>query len=143
VRVPAYQLGPNSGTDLGERFDEHRKYRAGALRAQASRIPEHPFVWWRGRRVSYGEFDARTDALAGGLVDLGIQPGDVVSVMLPNCLEFLEAWWAILKAWAAERLAAFKVPRRLEIRADCRRPRGARSASPLCEEFVRWAPAGA
>ena len=70
------------------------------LRAQASRIPEQPFVRWRGRSVSYGEFDARTDALAAGLADLGVKPGDVVSVMLPNCLEFLEAWWAILKAGA-------------------------------------------
>src|ERR1700751_5846847 len=70
------------------------------LRAQASRIPEQPFVRWRGRSVSYGEFDARTDALAAGLADLGVKPGNVVSVMLPNCLEFLEAWWAILKAGA-------------------------------------------
>ena len=70
------------------------------LRAQASRIPDQPFVRWRGRSVSYGEFDARTDALAAGLAELGVQPGDVVSVMLPNCLEFLEAWWAILKAGA-------------------------------------------
>src|SRR6201989_2767074 len=70
------------------------------LRAQASRIPDQPFVRWRGRSVSYEEFDARTDALAAGLADLGVQPGDVVSVMLPNCLEFLEAWWAILKAGA-------------------------------------------
>jgi long-chain acyl-CoA synthetase len=70
------------------------------LRAQASRIPEQPFVRWRGRLVSYGEFDGRTDALAAGLVDLGVAPGDVVSVMLPNSLEFLEAWWAILKAGA-------------------------------------------
>ena len=36
--------------------------------------------------------------MAAGLADLGVKPGDVVSVMLPNCLEFLEAWWAILKA---------------------------------------------
>jgi long-chain acyl-CoA synthetase len=70
------------------------------LRAQASRIPEQPFVRWRGESVSYGEFDARTDALAAGLADLGVRPGDVVSVMLPNCLEFLEAWWGILKAGA-------------------------------------------
>src|ERR1700761_5092963 len=70
------------------------------LRAQASRIPEQPFVRWRGRSVSYSEFDARTDALATGLADLGVKPGDVVSVMLPNCLEFLEAWWAILKTGA-------------------------------------------
>ena len=70
------------------------------LRAQASRIPDQPFVRWRGRSVSYSEFDARTDALAAGLADLGVEPGDVVSVMLPNCLEFLEAWWAVLKAGA-------------------------------------------
>src|ERR1700749_322536 len=70
------------------------------LRAQASRIPERPFVRWRGRQVRYGEFDPRTDALAAGLAALGVRPGDVVSVMLPNCLEFLEAWWAILKAGA-------------------------------------------
>ena len=70
------------------------------LRAQASRIPDHAFIRDRGRSVGYGEFDARTDALAAGLVDLGIEPGDVVSVMLPNRLEFLEAWWAILKAGA-------------------------------------------
>ena len=50
--------------------------------------------------MSYSEFDARTDALAAGLADLGVKPGDVVSVMLPNSLEFLEAWWAILKAGA-------------------------------------------
>ncbi len=70
------------------------------LRTQASRIPDQPFVDWRGRSVSYSEFDVRTDALATGLADLGVRPGDVVSVMLPNSLEFLEAWWAVLKAGA-------------------------------------------
>src|SRR6201993_5061126 len=70
------------------------------LRAQASRSPEQPCVRWRGGPVTYSEFDARTDALAAGLADLGVEPGDVVSVMLPNCLEFLEAWWAVLKAGA-------------------------------------------
>ncbi|MBV8220732.1 MAG: AMP-binding protein, partial [Solirubrobacterales bacterium] len=68
------------------------------LRVQASRIPSQPFVRYRGRSISYGEFDARTDALAAGLADLGVKPGDVVSVMLPNRPELLEAWWAILKA---------------------------------------------
>jgi long-chain acyl-CoA synthetase len=70
------------------------------LRAQASRMPDQPFVRWRGRTVSYAEFDVRTDALAAGLAELGVQPGDVVSVMLPNRLELIEAWWAILKAGA-------------------------------------------
>src|ERR1700752_5132696 len=70
------------------------------LRAQASRIPEQPFVRWRGRSVSYSEFYARTDALATRLAALGVKSARLVSVMLPNCLEFLEAWWAILKTGA-------------------------------------------
>jgi len=70
------------------------------LRSQACRIPDQPFVRWRARSVTYAEFDARTDSLAAGLADLGVQPGNVVSVMLSNRLEVLEAWWAILKAGA-------------------------------------------
>jgi long-chain acyl-CoA synthetase len=68
------------------------------LRAQARSGPDRPFVRFKDRALTYGEFDARTDALASGLTELGVRPGDVVSVFLPNCVEFLEAWWAILKA---------------------------------------------
>jgi acyl-CoA synthetase (AMP-forming)/AMP-acid ligase II len=68
------------------------------LRVRAQAAPDAPFVQYMGRSFSYGEFDARTDDLAAGLAGLGVAPGDVVSVFLPNCLEFLEAWWAILKA---------------------------------------------
>jgi long-chain acyl-CoA synthetase len=68
------------------------------LRGQARRNPDQPFVRFKDRSLTYGEFDARTDELAAGLAELGVGEGDVVSVFLPNCLEFLEAWWAILKA---------------------------------------------
>ena len=34
--------------------------------------------------LTYAEFDARTDEVAAGLADLGVKPGDVVSVVLPN-----------------------------------------------------------
>ena len=68
------------------------------LRSRASAEPDRPFVRFKERAMTYGEFDARTDQLAAGLADLGVTEGDVVSVFLPNCLEFLEAWWAILKA---------------------------------------------
>ncbi|HEX4109633.1 MAG TPA: long-chain fatty acid--CoA ligase [Solirubrobacteraceae bacterium] len=68
------------------------------LRTQAQRDPDRPLVRWRDQALTYGEFDARTDAIAAGLADLGVKPGDMVSVMLPNCLDFLEAWWGIAKA---------------------------------------------
>ena len=67
------------------------------LRIRAKAEPDRPFVRFRDRAFTYGEFDARTDDLAGGMAELGVEPGDVVSVFLPNCLEFLEAWWAIIK----------------------------------------------
>jgi acyl-CoA synthetase (AMP-forming)/AMP-acid ligase II len=68
------------------------------LRSQARLHPDRPFLRFRERSLTYADFDARTDELAGGLAELGVRPGEVVSVFLPNCLEFLEAWWAILKA---------------------------------------------
>ena len=70
------------------------------LRMRARLQPNDPFVDYAGRGLTYGEFDARTDELGAGLAELGVAQGDVVSVFLPNCLEFLEAWWAILKAGA-------------------------------------------
>src|SRR5579859_7567020 len=68
------------------------------LRMRARATPDAGFVQLAGSGYTYAEFDARTDELAAGLAELGVTPGDVVSVWLPNCLEFLEAWWAILKA---------------------------------------------
>src|SRR5213593_4386564 len=68
------------------------------LRMQSRRTHDLRFVQLRDRSYTYGEFDARTDELAAGMAELGVKDGDVVSVFLPNCIEFLEAWWAILKA---------------------------------------------
>jgi long-chain acyl-CoA synthetase len=68
------------------------------LRSRARAEPDRPFVRFKERAMTYGEFDVHTDQLAAGLAELGVTAGDVVSVFLPNCLEFLETWWAILKA---------------------------------------------
>ncbi|HEX6391203.1 MAG TPA: long-chain fatty acid--CoA ligase [Solirubrobacteraceae bacterium] len=74
------------------------KWMPDLLRNQARANPDRTFVRFKDRALTYGEFDARTDELAGGFAELGVGPGDVVSVFLPNCIEFLEAWWGILKA---------------------------------------------
>jgi acyl-CoA synthetase (AMP-forming)/AMP-acid ligase II len=70
------------------------------LRSRAATEPDGRFVRFGDRSLTYGEFDARTDELAVGLAELGVESGDVVSVFLPNCIEFLETWFAILKAGA-------------------------------------------
>ena len=42
-----------------------------------------------GRRVSYAEFNAQANRVCRYLRERGIQPGDRVAVLLPNCLELL------------------------------------------------------
>jgi acyl-CoA synthetase (AMP-forming)/AMP-acid ligase II len=63
---------------------------------------------------------------------------EVVAVLAPKPSAALDE--EQLKAWAAERLAAFKVPRRFEIRAELpKTPTGKISKPPLREEFGHWA----
>ena len=52
------------------------------------------------RAVTYGELMRRTGNLAGHLADLGIGPGESVALLLPNCVEWLEACLAISRAGA-------------------------------------------
>ena len=53
---------------------------------------------------TYGDLDAKSDALAGGLAKLGISRGDFVALYLKNCAEYVIADLALLK------IGAVKVP---------------------------------
>lgn len=48
--------------------------------------------------LTYRELDERTDALAAGLVGLGLVPGDPVLFQVTNRLEAIVAWYGVLKA---------------------------------------------
>lgn len=71
------------------------------LRGHAERSPDRPFLKFGGNPwVGYGEINARANRVAGGLLARGVGRGESVSVMLPNCEEFLPVWFGILKAGA-------------------------------------------
>lgn len=53
-----------------------------------------------GETLSFREFDERTDALAAGLRNAGIKPGDRVVLCAANIALFPLAWFAIVKAGA-------------------------------------------
>jgi carnitine-CoA ligase len=55
-------------------------------------------------RLTYADFAARVEKLAGGLAALGVGRGDRVLMQLPNCLEFATAMFAV------GRLGAIFVP---------------------------------
>src|SRR5688572_23883030 len=73
------------------------------LAASARHHPDRTaLVWDDGRqRRTYREVNRRADALATALVaELGIRPGDRVSVMMANGPDLLETLFAVWKAGA-------------------------------------------
>lgn len=85
--------------------------------AMAERVTERPdstFLIFENsdgkiEEVTYGEFDARCNALAGGLAELGISKGDKVILRMTTRIELLLAWFALL------RLGAIAVPLNLAL----------------------------
>lgn len=77
------------------------------LRESASKTPDNvalvtdarvPVLGHTARNLTYGELDKLSDALAAGLIDLGLKPGDRVALVMPNCAGFVIAYYAVLKA---------------------------------------------
>ena len=73
----------------------------GFFEAQAKRTPDAPALVDGARRISYGDLDARANALAARLVAAGIGPESIVAVMLDRSAELVIALLAVLKAGAA------------------------------------------
>ncbi len=55
------------------------------------------------RRITWAEFDRQADAVAAGLLKMGVGRNDRVAQLMMNCLEWLPIYFGILKAgaWAA------------------------------------------
>jgi long-chain acyl-CoA synthetase len=51
-------------------------------------------------RYTWDDFDQRTDALARGLANLGVQRGDRVAVLMLNCHRYLELYYACARMGA-------------------------------------------
>lgn len=70
------------------------------LRRAAADSPDKPFIRMLEGEWTYGAFDRETDRLAAGLHGHGVRQGHNVSLMLPNCIEFAMAWFALAKLGA-------------------------------------------
>lgn len=64
----------------------------------AARLPDKVALVCRGKRLTYGEIDARSNALAHALVRRGVARGDRVVVFAENGVPAVIAFWAALKA---------------------------------------------
>ena len=68
------------------------------LRESARKHPDAVAIIFEGRKVKYKELDEAVDRLATALQDLGVKKGDKVAIFLPNCPQFVIAYYAILRA---------------------------------------------
>ncbi len=53
-----------------------------------------------GRRYTYREFDRAVNRTARLLASVGIEKGDVISLLMPNCVEYIVAYFACFKLGA-------------------------------------------
>ena len=64
----------------------------------ACELPEKVALVCKKERLTYGELDARSNALAHSLVAGGVKRGDRVVIFADNTVETVIAFWAVLKA---------------------------------------------
>lgn len=81
---------------------------------RAELLGERDAYSFRGESVTFAAFEERTNALAGGLRQLGVHRGDRVAMLLVNSADFLDLMFAVAKLGAITvpvntRLAAAEV----------------------------------
>lgn len=74
------------------------------------RLGDHDALFFEGTTHRAAELFDRGRRLAGGLIELGIEPGDRVVVMMANCPEVAIAYQALWRAGAAITPAIFLLP---------------------------------
>jgi long-chain acyl-CoA synthetase len=65
-----------------------------------ARLGDHPSLVFEGHTFSAAQLQQRARRVAGGLIDLGVRPGDRVVVLMANCPEVLIAYDALWRAGA-------------------------------------------
>src|SRR5262249_39438630 len=72
----------------------------GILRRQAAAIPDATYLWADDEKISFAEVEARANAWAVVLRELGVQRGDSVAFLLKSCPEFVYATFGCLQLGA-------------------------------------------
>jgi acyl-CoA synthetase (AMP-forming)/AMP-acid ligase II len=68
------------------------------IRDWATLTPGRIALSFYGRDITYQELDRTIDAVAGGLIDLGVKKGDRVALHMQNCPQFIIAYFGIQRA---------------------------------------------
>jgi long-chain acyl-CoA synthetase len=100
-RNPFDMSGIERGPDHVARYRDRPRSLVELLRASVDRGPRATAVSEvGGQEISYGELWDRAAIAAGGLRDRGVGRGDRVALRMPNCLEWVVAFWGVQLAGA-------------------------------------------
>ena len=70
------------------------------IRASVEQYPDHAALEFFERSTTYAELGAQIERAAEGLRLLGVQKGDPVALVLPNCPQHIIAFYAVLRLGA-------------------------------------------
>src|SRR5260370_24776411 len=71
---------------------------ASTLTGAPAAAPDAPVCRLGGNATTYREIDEQSGRLAAGLREIGLGPGQVVALQLPNVPQFMTAYFGALKA---------------------------------------------
>src|SRR5258708_251734 len=71
-----------------------------ALAHAAKTYPDRVAIRFFGRSITYRELDTLANRFANSLISLGVQKGDRVALLMPNCPQVVLAYYGGLRAGA-------------------------------------------
>ncbi len=72
----------------------------GYLDRAAEKFPKRKAVVFRNWSITYGKLRQQSEVIAANLRRLGLQPGERISIMLPNLPQTILSYWGALKSGA-------------------------------------------
>jgi len=85
-----------------QEYPQHERVLTRIIEDKARQYPDHVVFQFRDDPITLGELNERINRAANGFLALGVKHGDKVAIMLPNCPEFLYAWFGLNKIGAVE-----------------------------------------
>ena len=70
------------------------------LHESAQKWPDLKAIWFMDSYITFAELDNYVDRFATALTNLGIKKGDVVALLLPNCIQYVVAYYATVRLGA-------------------------------------------
>lgn len=74
------------------------------LARTATKFPTKTAIIFEGCEITWGQLDERASRVAQSLQDRGIKPGDTVSLLMDNRIEYIESLFGIMRAGAVASL---------------------------------------